>query len=429
MFIYVVLVLNLAWAAVALYCWHMQRKEQHSVNRIADIISAHGGKGELVLPMYGAAHLQLLRYAIERWYKRILQGEQDVVENNRRLEAIFANATVGLIAVNERLYIEAINPMACKMFDIDSQEANNRYILEAIRNTRLESLVRYVVVNGQQLSSDIELSTGRQLILRVSISPLKTGEHISGAVISLEDITELKRLDQVKAELVANMSHEIKTPLTSIKGFAETLLNGAMDDRELCRRFLTIIDSEADRMARLINDSLTLSRLENQDQDVVIEPVKLHKIMVNILDIVDAAAKAKNIDVAFLEQDPDLSIDGNEDRLHQLMLNLVDNAIKYTPAGGKVTISIKDAGDDVFISVKDTGIGIAKEHIPRLFERFYRVDKGRSRSMGGTGLGLAIVKHVVMSMNGSIEVNSEVGRGSEFIVRLPKRYSPVRRKL
>ncbi|MBZ4664956.1 two-component system histidine kinase PnpS [Mahella sp.] len=410
-------------AVIIIYLLYRQRQWNKEVERIAHVISHHSASQPLELPISSSQSLQLLIYAIERRHKDIGHQQQEMLQDNERLRAIFANATVGLIAVNERLHIEAVNHMACKMFDIDVDDAKGRYILESIRNPHLESLVRYVVVNGEPLSSDVELSTGNELILRVSISPLKVDNRVNGAVISLEDITELKRLDQVKAELVANMSHEIKTPLTSIKGFAETLLEGAMDNRETCRRFLTIIDSEADRMSRLINDSLTLSRLESQDHDISIEPINLHELIANILDMVDSSAKTKNIDVTFYDRATGMKIDGNEDRMHQLMLNLIDNAIKYTPSGGKVTITIKDEGENAFISVKDTGIGIAKEHIPRLFERFYRVDKGRSRNMGGTGLGLAIVKHVVMSMNGTIDVNSELGRGTEFIVRLPKRYS------
>jgi len=314
--------------------------------------------------------------------------------------------------------------MACKIFNIKSEEAKGRYILEAIRDVHLESMARSVIANDSSLSDDIEIMTdNHQLILRVSISPLETNSGISGAVISLEDITELKQLEQVKADLVANMSHEIKTPLTSIKGFTETLLDGAMDDHETCKRFLTIINSEADRMSRLISDSLTLSRLENQEQNIGYEQVNIYNVISNVLSMLDTSAEAKNISITFNAQTPEMTIEGDEDRIHQLMLNLIDNAIKYTPANGKVTVTLRDEGDNVLISVKDTGIGIAKEHIPRLFERFYRVDKGRSRNMGGTGLGLAIVKHVVMSMNGTIDVDSKLGEGTEFIVHLPKRHS------
>lgn len=410
--------------AIIAYFIRKQSIISNDAKKLVQALFDARAKGHLQLPLVKSSDLQYIAYSIEKWNKELEERQIQLLNENKRLKEIFFNATVGLIAINDRLYIEAINDMACKIFNIKSEEAKGRYILEAIRDVHLESMARSVIANDSSLSDDIEIMTdNHQLILRVSISPLETNSGISGAVISLEDITELKQLEQVKADLVANMSHEIKTPLTSIKGFTETLLDGAMDDHETCKRFLTIINSEADRMSRLISDSLTLSRLENQEQNIGYEQVNIYNVISNVLSMLDTSAEAKNISITFNAQTPEMTIEGDEDRIHQLMLNLIDNAIKYTPANGKVTVTLRDEGDNVLISVKDTGIGIAKEHIPRLFERFYRVDKGRSRNMGGTGLGLAIVKHVVMSMNGTIDVDSKLGEGTEFIVHLPKRHS------
>ena len=264
--------------------------------------------------------------------------------------------------------------------------------------------------------------------LRLYVSPMKQDDVVVGAVALVEDITELRRLEQVRTDFAANVSHELKTPLTSIKGFVETLQAGAINQPEMAQKFLNIIMMEADRLTRLINDILSISKLESGDDQVTNERIRLDKMASDVVDMLSIHAKEKEITLhTSIDPDP-VVIWGNPDRVEQMLINLVDNGIKYNKPGGSVTVKVFDNEKNVNLLVSDTGIGIAEEHIPRLFERFYRVDKGRSRSMGGTGLGLAIVKHIVMSMNGLIEVHSKLGEGTEFLVTLPKEAPVVEKK-
>jgi two-component system phosphate regulon sensor histidine kinase PhoR len=245
-------------------------------------------------------------------------------------------------------------------------------------------------------------------------------QGMRGAVLLIQDITEMKQLEEVRKDFVANVSHELKTPLTSIQGFIETLQNGALENRETAYKFLNIIQLESDRLSRLINDILSLSELESGKGSKLIEKINLVEIVQETLEMMKSYAKTKQISIGSVFACNPIWIQANRDRVKQMLINLIDNAIKYTLEGGSVTVLVEELGDKVVLRVRDTGIGIAKEHIPRIFERFYRVDKSRSRSQGGTGLGLAIVKHIILSMKGRIEVSSELGKGSEFIIHIPK---------
>ncbi len=226
-------------------------------------------------------------------------------------------------------------------------------------------------------------------------------------------------MEQMRSDFAANVSHELKTPLTSIKGFVETLLEGAVEDTGTAKKFLEIIGIETDRLSRLINDVLSLSEIELKKGSTFSKRINISLILKDTIEMMKSHARVKEISLGHLFASDEIWINANIDRIKQMAINLIDNAIKYTPQGGSVTVLLEDIGDKIVLRVRDTGIGIAKEHIPRIFERFYRVDKGRSRTMGGTGLGLAIVKHIVKSMNGHIEVYSEPGRGTEFAVHIP----------
>ncbi|MBO9600122.1 MAG: PAS domain-containing sensor histidine kinase, partial [Cohnella sp.] len=242
----------------------------------------------------------------------------------------------------------------------------------------------------------------------------------------LQDVTAIRRLESMRSEFVANVSHELKTPVAAVKGFAETLLAGAMDDRETAKSFLTIIHEESDRLNRLIGDILELSKIESRRSPLQFSPIDLTHFLERMTELLtsDAMKKAITLDV---QSEPELFLEADEDRLGQIVMNLMQNGINYTPEGGKVKVRAEfvageggeDAVDLVRITVSDTGIGIPKKDIDRIFERFYRVDKARSRSSGGTGLGLSIVKHLVELHGGTIRVESAVGVGSHFIMELP----------
>jgi two-component system phosphate regulon sensor histidine kinase PhoR len=248
---------------------------------------------------------------------------------------------------------------------------------------------------------------------------MRQEDQVVGALAIVEDITELRRLEQVRTDFAANVSHELKTPLTSSRGFVETLQAGAIDNPEMAHKFLNIIMMETERLTRLINDILSISKLESGDDEVAIERIRLDKKAQDVCDMLSIHAQEKQVTVNCATGNSPVYIMGNPDRVEQLLINLTENAIKYNEPGGSVTVQVFANDKEANVTISDTGIGIAEENLPRLFERFYRVDKGRSRQMGGTGLGLAIVKHIVRSMDGEIEVHSKLGEGTEFLVTLP----------
>jgi two-component system, OmpR family, phosphate regulon sensor histidine kinase PhoR len=342
----------------------------------------------------------------------------DLYDKKNKLEAILKSMQSGVIAVDRSGKIILVNPIAINMFGFDKGIVG-KHILEAIRNIELED----IIIKQQDENKEIVLNYPEKRVLRVKAAPIidndKTHKKL-GVVVVMQDITEIKQLEKIRTDFVANVSHELKTPLTSIKGFTETLKNGAINDVITREKFLDIINVEADRLTRLINDILIISELENKRQNILFEKINVNDALEEIEDMMFNLAKLKNISLTFNKNNDIPDIAGNHDKVKQLFINLIDNAIKYTHEGGKVDVKVYYINGKVSIEVADTGIGISKEHISRLFERFYRVDKGRSRAMGGTGLGLAIVKHIVATMNGEIKVNSELGKGTTFIVILPK---------
>lgn len=241
---------------------------------------------------------------------------------------------------------------------------------------------------------------------------------VSGAIILFNDVTHLLKLERLRSDFVANVSHELRTPLTSIKGYAETLKEEGIRDIDNAKRFLEIIEIEADRLNVLINDLMELSEIENKSEDVNISRHSLSSIIGEVIDLIGIAAEKKGIEL-LVDQPEGIEIWANRDRIKQLLLNLIDNGIKYNKSGGKVNLTVSEHANILKISVKDTGSGIDEKDIPRLFERFYRVDKSRSKALGGTGLGLSIVKHICELYGGSVTVTSEKNKGSEFVVSLP----------
>lgn len=341
-------------------------------------------------------------------------------DKNLELESILANMVDGIIALDNQYRIILINPVACSIFNIEG-EVIGKYFLEVLRESRIDRLVQQVIEMDEKSSLEITIKREEgSKVLKVNGTPMEDEQGMRGAVLLIQDITEMKQLEEVRKDFVANVSHELKTPLTSIQGFIETLQNGALENRETAYKFLNIIQLESDRLSRLINDILSLSELESGKGSKLIEKINLVEIVQETLEMMKSYAKTKQISIGSVFACNPIWIQANRDRVKQMLINLIDNAIKYTLEGGSVTVLVEELGDKVVLRVRDTGIGIAKEHIPRIFERFYRVDKSRSRSQGGTGLGLAIVKHIILSMKGRIEVSSELGKGSEFIIHIPK---------
>ncbi|MGD6833325.1 two-component system histidine kinase PnpS [Sutcliffiella halmapala] len=339
-----------------------------------------------------------------------------------RLSTLIENMGSGLILIDGRGYVNLINRAYKETFHVEQSDYLYRLYYEALEHKEVVELVEEIFMT--------EVRVRKQLVLPLKIERrhfevygapiIGTNDEWKGIVLVFHDITELKKLEQMRKDFVANVSHELKTPITSIKGFSETLLDGAMNDKETLEYFLSIILKESERLQSLIEDLLDLSKIERQGFKLNMDYVDIHELLEDILIILGAKAKEKEIDLELSKAKRDLFIYGDNPRVKQIFINLINNALAYTPSGGKVSVTVQDAGDKVEITVSDTGIGMDEEEIPRIFERFYRVDKARSRNSGGTGLGLAIVKHLVEAHHGSITVASKVNSGTAFKVKLSK---------
>ena len=345
----------------------------------------------------------------------------DLIDKNYRVDSIINSLTGAIIAVNQDMKIIFINTIARQLFNIENNTAViGANIIEIVRNPQINFFLGETIKNNTPLVNEINLSTPEQKIMNVYTNPIMSTEenNNSGGIIYLQDITNLKKLEQIRTEFVSNVTHELKTPLTSIKGYIETLKNGAINDQKVAMNFLEIIDIESERLNNLISDILELSEIESGQKVNDKKNHYLKPIIEDVFNIVQSIAQKKEVSLKN-EIEDGLVIYANPKRIKQMLTNLINNAIKYNKNNGNVLVkAFRDEGKIVII-VKDTGIGIPKEHIPRIFERFYRVDQGRARSIGGTGLGLSIVKHIVNLYNGDIKVVSEPGEGSEFIVQLP----------
>lgn len=321
----------------------------------------------------------------------------------------------GVIVVDNHEKILLMNPAAKELFSIKN-EVEGKHFIEVIRNTDIENIIKC----GGDIEEEVVINNPNPTHLKIKtvnvVNYEKNKEKI-GLCLVIQNVTKIKALEKMRSDFVANVSHELRTPLTSIKGFAETLK--FVDNKADRDKFLDIIYVESERLTRLINDILTLSELENKDFSANFQKINVNEFLEEVFFIMEPAARNKGIKLLYKQYDDDLYIYGDHDKLKQMMINLIDNAIKYTPKCGLVEIIESLEDDKVRIDVKDNGIGIPKEHLPRLFERFYRVDKARSRSVGGTGLGLAIVKHILTMFKGDIKVDSEVGKGTTFSVYIP----------
>jgi len=346
-------------------------------------------------------------------------------ERNER-EAVLSSMVEGVLAVDTDERVIAVNAAAARLLDTVPAAAEGKSIQEVVRNPDLQRVVGLALDGKRPVEADIVMRVGAEDRDLQANGTLLHGESGSdpavGAVVVLNDVTRLKRLEAVRRDFVANVSHELKTPVTSIKGFAETLEDGALDDPEAARRFVRIIAGQADRLNSIIEDLLALSTLEqSQDSPLLqLEEADLCDVVGVALEVCGPKAEARNI--ALSQTCPEcLLAPVSPPLLEQALVNLIDNAVKYSPEGSTVEVRLEEAPDEIVVSVIDEGQGVRREHLPRLFERFYRVDKARSRDLGGTGLGLAIVKHIAQVHGGRVSVDSVVGRGSTFRVHLPRR--------
>jgi two-component system phosphate regulon sensor histidine kinase PhoR len=347
----------------------------------------------------------------------------DLEEKNIQLNSVLDSVGNPVLAVDNDMSVTFINQIARDEFVDPSFPKTGIYpFISIVRNNSAEQMVKKVLIDEVQANSNIEIKTQKgKKLFKVLTSPI-ISQKGKGAIVTFQDITQLDLLQQMRSEFVANVTHELRTPLTSIRGFVDTLRNGAIRNPEVSERFLEIIDVEAERLHKLISDILILSEIEDVKQDPDITNFDLNALIDEVIVLLDDEASSKKVSLItaiegeFTQAFP---VNANSNRIKQILINLIENAIKYNVDNGKVFISAnRNSKDEVEIIVRDTGNGIPGEHIDRVFERFYRVDKGRSKQLGGTGLGLSIVKHIAMLYNGNARVESEIGEGSTFTVTL-----------
>jgi two-component system phosphate regulon sensor histidine kinase PhoR len=339
-----------------------------------------------------------------------------------RLEAVIKHMASGLLFINEQGKIVLSNDKLRTLLGWTESHQGLLYYLAPLPEAVIE-MIQATFSNEREEQQEVFVDVGvRRNALSVLVAPVLDPEGKNrGVVIVFHDITKLKKLEQVRQDFVANVSHELKTPITSIKGFTETLLDGAMYQEEHLKHFLTIIGTEAERLHRLVEELLQLSQIEQGRMSYQWKAVDLSRVVENSLSVVKGKAEDKNIVLTFQRPESSVQVEADEDRLQQIVINLLMNAIQYTPERGKIMAWIEPWEQGYGICIQDTGIGIPKDQIPRIFERFYRVDRARSRASGGTGLGLAIVKHLVEAHHGEIRVESEPGKGSTFCVFFPEK--------
>ncbi|MCS0654492.1 two-component system histidine kinase PnpS [Cytobacillus firmus] len=340
-----------------------------------------------------------------------------------RLGALIENMGSGLILIDSRGYINLVNRPYKEVFNVNPSEYLYKLYYEVIEHKGITEVVEEIFMTEQKVKKQliIPVNIERRYFEVYGVPIIGTNDEWKGILLVFHDITELKKLEQMRKDFVANVSHELKTPITSIKGFSETLLDGAMENKQTLNDFLNIILKESDRLQSLIQELLDLSKIEKQGFSLSIQQLDLADVLEDVVAIMKGKAAEKEIVLEYKREDKPVYIEGDVHRLKQVFINIISNAISYTPNQGVVYISSADSDRTVLTEIRDTGIGIEAGEIPRIFERFYRVDKARSRNSGGTGLGLAIVKHLVEAHKGTISVKSEVGKGTAFIIELPKK--------
>ncbi len=415
--------LVVALVAAAISLWVSQRisRPMEEIRRGAEQLA----RGDLrhKLPIPASTEAAAVAEAMNEMAAQLDARTQDVIRQRNEWEAILSSMVEGVLAIDEGERVIRVNQAGAALLGVDPEKVQGRMLQEVVRNGELQRLAADVLGSQRPASAELSVLTreGQQRQLHAQGTVLGgPQDRPQGALLVLHDITQLRRLESVRRDFVANVSHELRTPVTSIKGFVETLLDGAMHQPADTERFLRIVAAQTDRLQSIIDDLLALSRLEQdaEKEAIATAPAPVRKVLEAAAAICRLKAEAKNIPLE-IECDEGLSARINAALLEQAVLNLIDNAVKYSPAGQPVRIAAVCAEGELVISVEDHGYGIAREHLPRIFERFYRVDRARSRELGGTGLGLSIVKHIAQAHGGYAAVQSTVGEGSLFTIHLP----------
>ncbi|HIJ78777.1 MAG: ATP-binding protein [Desulfobulbaceae bacterium] len=409
---------------VALISWIISRRITTPLEKIRQVaVRFADGDFSRRLPEEGSAEVASLASAMNKMANQLDERIGTIVRQHHELAAVFSSMVEGVITVDNNERILSINLAGARLLGVNPDAIKGKNTLEAVRNIELQRFVSRAITSPATIESEITITdnNGRECYFYAhGTRLLDASQKGQGALIVINDLTNLRRLEKVRRDFVANVSHELKTPITSIEGFAETLLDGALDDPDNARRFLEIISKQAKRLHAIIEDLLALSRIEQEaeNNEILLQDLTIKETLETAVHACRPKAMQKNITLN-LNCPNQITARINPALLEQAIINLIDNGVKYSPQDSKIEVIAEQSAAETVIMIKDNGVGINKDDLPRIFERFYRVDKARSNKLGSTGLGLAIVKHITQAHHGTIEVDSNTGQGSTFTIHLP----------
>ena len=392
------------------------RSNLDSAREVLDQLS----RGEVPrrIPLSERTFIDPLARSVDQVQDYLTDHFAELSSSRDQLSTVLNAMIEAVIVIDDRQRVVLRNASASRLFRLPA-ESIGRPLFELVRQPQLQNWVEMTLSAREVAGGELTLTTPTPRTLSVRVQPLPEGSTGGRAMVVATDISQLRRLEEIRQEFVANASHELKTPLASIQACLETLVDGgAIDDTEVRDQFLTMMSEQAERMNHLISDLLSLTRIENDEADLDLHPVDLEELVAQSVGRQSQTAERKSIALRIEPPAEPVQPLGDEESLEHILDNLIDNAVKYTDAGGQVTIRWRREGEGCLLEVQDSGIGIPQQHLDRIFERFYRVDRARSREVGGTGLGLSIVKHLVQNQGGEIRVASQMGKGTTFSVRL-----------
>jgi len=407
-------------ALLSLLISHRIRRPIDEIKKGAESFSR--GEFDVHLPGSELEEIAGLSETMNQMAGELRERIRTITEQRNELEAVLSSMVEGVFGVDREERLLGMNPSAARILGCNPATAQGRTIQEVIRLSELQRFVVRALSGEEPVEKDLILYGEEERIVRAHGTPLRDAEgKRMGVLVVLNDVTRLAMLENIRKDFVANVSHEIKTPITAIKGFVETLQEGQTQDPEEIKKFLGIIHKHVDRLEAIVEDLLTLSRIEKEaeTQEITLEEHLVRDILVRAVQACENKAEAKKIGLE-LDCGEDLKARINPPLLDQAVVNLIDNAINYSEEGKSVAVEAEETAQEVLIRVQDHGSGIERKHLDRIFERFYRVDKSRSRKVGGTGLGLAIVRHIMEAHGGRVSVESQPGRGSTFTLHLPR---------
>lgn len=403
----------------ALFCLWMDKNHTELISKINGMVKGFR-QGNMAPTVFTTRDDELgeLNASIHRMVENLDAYLKKTVQEKDQMETILASMVEGVLAFDSSGRLVMMNKTAEDMLGVTFAQAANHYFLEFLRNHQLADLLKRCLSQEKRQVIEVQISPTDPEYYRVYITPIFGKDK--GAIMVLRNVTKVRLLEQMRSDFVANVSHELRTPLTSIKGYVETLMDGAIENLDMANQFLSVIDNETDRMTRLINDLLYLSQLETGRMEVVKKKIDAQQLLDKVVDLLKPVIKNKNIRIETEIHDQARELLANPDMMEQVLINLLENAVKYSYDGGVVRVEIGSHERGAMIRITDKGIGIPAGSLTRVFERFYRVDKARSRKIGGTGLGLSIVKHIVDRHRGQVQVESEEGKGTTFTITLPR---------